>query len=106
MAWMDEKWLEEALEDVRNMTPEEVEESLKSAGIIDEDGNLTERYRPPEGWKPAEHPDLGVADKLRQMPRTQVIATLRAAGILDPEGRLEEHVCPASPTGETKASAS
>jgi hypothetical protein len=104
MAWMNEKWLEEVLEDIRNMTLEEATATAIRAGIIDEDGNLTERYRPPEGWKPAEHPDLGVADKLRQMPRTQVIATLREAGILDPAGRLEERFRPVPESVAEKSS--
>ncbi len=37
--------LEDILDRIRKMSPEEFAESLVRAGIIDEHGKLTERYR-------------------------------------------------------------
>jgi hypothetical protein len=40
---------ERALERFDAMSQEEREELLKRAGILDENGDLAERYRPPKG---------------------------------------------------------
>jgi hypothetical protein len=54
MAWMDKHWLRENSERVRAMSRDEVVALLKSAGVLDADGRLAERYRPPSGGeKPA-----------------------------------------------------
>lgn len=44
----DEKLHEQALERFKEMTPEERAQLLKRAGILDAEGHLAERYRPPD----------------------------------------------------------
>jgi hypothetical protein len=100
MDWLSEEFLKEHEERVRNMSDEEVIESLKRAGILDEEGELTERYRPPEAGSEA---DLELAKKLGQLSVANALATLRHAGIVDADGNLTPSYRPLTETRAKKS---